>query len=444
VCASIGHRAGAQHCRLADDPRLGLGDFRRDQQRVGPRIAEHNRGRAVAAVRGYGDGMGDELAPLTIGVAEEALDDLRRRLTRARWPEPATVADWSQGVPVDWLRDLCEYWAHRYDWRRLETRLNALPQFTTELDGVDVHFVHLRSPHPDALPLILTHGWPGSVVEFLDVLDPLVDPVAHGGDPGDAFDVVCPSLPGFGFSAKPAEPGWGPARIARAWSVLMTRLGYKRFGAQGGDWGSAVTTALAAQQPERLVGIHLNFVPPGTRDQSTTDDLTDFERQSLADIGYHLEWGSGYALQQATRPQTLAYGLADSPVGQCAWIAEKYWAWTDHDGDPLDALSRDQMLDNISVYWHTSTAASSARIYWEDGFARPSGRGARRQPEPLAVPVGVSVFPREIFRPSRRWCERSYPDLRFYDQPDRGGHFAAFEQPELFVDQVRRAFRSMR
>ncbi|WP_020576751.1 epoxide hydrolase family protein [Actinopolymorpha alba] len=387
--------------------------------------------------------MGGELTPFTVSVAEDSLDDLRQRLARARWPEPATVADWNQGVPLDWLRDLCEYWERRYDWRRLEAQLNALPQFTTELDGLDVHFVHLRSPQPDALPLILTHGWPGSVVEFLDVLAPLADPGAHGGDAGDAFHVVCPSLPGFGFSAKPTEPGWGPARIAQAWSALMTRLGYERFGAQGGDWGSAVTAELAIQRPERLVGIHLNMLPIGGREQSTTEDVTDFERQSLADAAYFQEWGSGYALEQATRPQTAGYGLVDSPVGQCAWIAQMYWAGTDHNSDPLEALSRDQMLDNISVYWHTATAASSARIYWEQGFARPSGRGARH-PEALVVPVGFSVFPREIFRPSRRWCERYFTDLRFYEQLPRGGHFAAFEQPELFVDQVRRAFRTMR
>jgi pimeloyl-ACP methyl ester carboxylesterase len=381
--------------------------------------------------------------PFRIDVADDALDDLRQRLARTRWPEPATVPDWTQGVPLDWLRDLCGYWAGGYDWRRLEARLNGLPQYTTELDGLDVHFVHLRSPHPDALPLVMTHGWPGSVVEFLDVLAPLADPVAHGGNAEDAFHVVCPSLPGFGFSGRPTGGGWAPDRVARAWSALMGRLGYERFGAQGGDWGSAVSIALARQQPERLVGIHLNYapIPP---DPSTMDDLTDFERRSLTDIGNHLEWGAGYALLQATRPQTVGYALVDSPVGQCAWIAEKYWAWTDHDGDPLTALSRDQMLDNISVYWHTATAASSARIYWEDGFARPSNRERRRSPEPLAVPVGVSVFPREILRPSRRWVERFYPDLRFYEQPDRGGHFAAFERPDLFVDQVRRAFRSFR
>ncbi len=388
--------------------------------------------------------MSEQVTPFKISVAEDALDDLRQRLTRARWPEPPTVPDWSQGVPVDWLRDLCGYWADRYDWRRLESRLNALPQFTTELDGVTVHCVQVASPHPGALPLILTHGWPGSVVEFLDVIGPLADPVAHGGDAADAFHVVCPSLPGFGFSGKPAQPGWGPERIARAWSVLMSRLGYERFGAQGGDWGSAVTATIAAQQPERVVGIHLNYVPWPARARPAMEDLTDAERQALADIEYHQEWGSGYALQQATRPQTLGYGLTDSAVGQCAWIAEKYWAWTDHHGDPLDALSRDQMLDNVSVYWHTATAASSARIYWENGFARPSKRRARTEPQPLAVPVGVSVFPREIVRPSRRWCEEYYADLRFFEELDRGGHFAAFEQPELFVDQVRRAFRSMR
>jgi pimeloyl-ACP methyl ester carboxylesterase len=387
--------------------------------------------------------MSDEVVPFQLHVAEEALDDLRQRLARTRWPEPATAPAWRQGVPVDWLRELCRYWANGYDWRRLEARLNALPQFMSQVDGVDIHFVHLRSPHPAALPLVLTHGWPGSVVEFLDVLAPLADPVAHGGEESDAFHVVCPSLPGFGFSGKPAEPGWGPARIARAWSRLMDRLGYRRFGAQGGDWGSAVTMSLAEQQPDRLAGIHLNYAPVG-RDRSTMDDLTDFERKSLADLEEHLEWGSGYALQQATRPQTLGYALVDSPVGQCAWIAEKYWAWTDHGGDPIEALSRDQMLDNISVYWHTSTAASSARIYWEDGFARPSGRRDRRGPARLAVPAGVSVFPREIVRPSRRWCARYFPDLRFYQQLDRGGHFAAFEQPALFVDQVRQAFRTMR
>jgi pimeloyl-ACP methyl ester carboxylesterase len=253
--------------------------------------------------------------------------------------------------------------------------------------------------------------------------------------------VVCPSLPGFGFSGKPTGTGWNPRRIAAAWAELMARLGYDRYGAQGGDWGSAITTTLATLYPDRLAGIHINFA---RLQPSTMDDLTEFEQRSLAALGEHQEWGMGYSLQQATRPQTLGYGLVDSPVGQCAWIAEKYWAWTDHDGDPLSALDRDQMLDNISVYWHTGTAASSARIYWEDGFARPSNRNRVRQMKPLDVPVGVSVFPREIVRPSRRWCEHVYPDLRHYAQLDRGGHFAAWEQPDLFVDEVRQAFRTMR
>jgi epoxide hydrolase len=382
--------------------------------------------------------MGSDVREYRVEVTDAELADLRQRLARARWPEPATVPQWEQGVPVEWLRDLCGYWADGYDWRRLEARLNALPQFTTELDGIDVHFIHLRSPHPDALPLIMTHGWPGSVVEFLDVIGPLADP----GPGGEAFHVVCPSLPGFGFSGKPAEPGWGRPRIARAWAELMARLGYDRFGAQGGDWGSGVSSTLAELYPDRLVGIHLNFAPVGPP-TPVPDDLTDAERRTLADFAEYREWGTGYSLQQATRPQTLGYALIDSPVGQCAWIAEKYWAWSDHDGDPFSALTRDQMLDNVSVYWHTGTAASSARIYWEDGFARPSNRNRAAQQQ-LHVPVGVSVFPREQIRPSRRWCERVYPDLRFFEEPDRGGHFAAFEQPGIFADQVTRAFRTMR
>ncbi|HKT03983.1 MAG TPA: epoxide hydrolase [Rugosimonospora sp.] len=384
------------------------------------------------------------MRPITIEVPDSALADLRERLARARWPEPATVPDWGQGVPDGWLRELCGYWADGYDWRALEARLNAVPQFLTELDGVDIHVLHARSPVAGALPLVLTHGWPGSVVEFLDVLGPLSDPVAHGGAAQDAFHVVCPALPGFGFSGKPAQPGWGLDRIAAAWAGLMSRLGYERFGAQGGDWGAGVTTSLARQFPDRLVGIHLNYAPWPVAARSTGDDLTEDERDCLAAAAEFQEWGAAYALQQGTRPQTLGYGLTDSPVGQCAWIAEKFWAWTDHAGDPLQALSRDRMLDNISLYWHTASAASSARIYWEDGFVRPSRRAAGARAEPPAVPVGVSVFPREILRPSRRWCEAYYPDLRFYERLDRGGHFAAFEQPELFVDQVRRAFRTMR
>ena len=374
-------------------------------------------------------------------IEDRALADLRERLTRTRWPERETVEDWSQGVPLAWLQALCRHWREGYDWRRCEARLNALPQFTTEIDGLDVHFVHVRSPHADALPLVLTHGWPGGVVEFLDVVGPLTDPVAHGGDARDAFDVVCPSLPGYGFSGKPTTHGWDVTRTADAWHELMRRLGYGRYAAQGGDWGSLVTLALAQRHAASLAGIHLNFLAtwpdPG-------DEIDDYERRSAEDWAEHLEWGRGYSTQQATRPQTLGYALSDSPAGQCAWIAEKFWAWTDHDGDPTSAIDRDRMLDVISLYWLTASAASSARMYWETGRLRQPD-GSRQQWEaPLAVPAALSIFPREIIRPARRSCERLFADLRFYEQLGRGGHFAAYEQPGLFVDQVRRGLRTMR
>jgi epoxide hydrolase len=387
--------------------------------------------------------MSDAVTPFRVRIGDDQLDELRRRLAAARWPEPATVSDWSQGVPVDWLRELCAYWQDGYDWRRCEARLNEFPQFTTEVDGLGIHFIHVQSPSPDALPLVMTHGWPGSVVEFLGVIAPLADPAAHGGDAADAFHVVCPSLPGYGFSDKPAEAGWDIDRIADAWAALMARLGYQRYGAQGGDWGAAVSATLGGRDPDHVVGVHTNmaFVGP---DPDTFDDLTEFEQRSLADLGDTAEWGLGYASEQSTRPQTVGYGLVDPPVGPRAWIAEKYWAWTDHDGDPTSALTRDQMLDNITVYWLTKSAASSARLYWESGWSRPSGQARLTSGDVSTVPMGISIFPREILRPSRRWCEKRFSDLRFYEQPERGGHFAAWEQPELFVDQVRRAFRTMR
>jgi epoxide hydrolase len=387
--------------------------------------------------------MPDAVTPFRVEVGDDQLDDLCRRLAGARWPEPAPVTDWSQGVPVDWLRDLCAYWQEGYDWRRCEKRLADFPQFTTELDGLGIHFLHVQSPSPDALPLVMTHGWPGSVVEFFDVIGPLADPASHGGDPADAFHVVCPSLPGYGFSDKPAEPGWDIDRIADAWGALMARLGYDRYGAQGGDWGAFIPSTLGKRDSEHVTGVHVNMAIVGP-DAETMNDLTEFEQRSLADLGEMFEWGTGYAIEQGTRPQTVGYGLVDSPVGQAGWIAEKYWAWTDHDGDPTSALSRDQMLDNITLYWLTATAASSARLYWESGWARPSAQSRMASASTIATPTGISIFPREIMRPSRRWCEKRYTDLRFYEQPDRGGHFAAWEQPELFVDQVRRAFRTMR
>jgi pimeloyl-ACP methyl ester carboxylesterase len=293
----------------------------------------------------------------------------------------------------------------------------------------------VRSPEPDALPLVLTHGWPGSVVEFLDVIGPLTDPRAHGGDPADAFDVVAPSLPGYGWSDKPALAGWKVERIAGAWDDLMVRLGYERYGAQGGDWGASVTASMAVLRPERLAGIHVNMPTVGP-DRDTLGDLTPDEQKALDDLSRHTSEGMGYSTQQSTRPQTLGYGLTDSPAGQCAWIAEKFWAWTDNDGHPEDALSRDQILDNVSVYWFTATAASSARLYWESFGERSSA--------PITVPSGISIFPREIIRPSRRWAERRFKDLRWYETLERGGHFAAFEEPDLFVDQVRGFFRTVR
>ncbi|MDD9370267.1 MAG: epoxide hydrolase, partial [Acidimicrobiales bacterium] len=367
-------------------------------------------------------------------IGDDAIADLRDRLARTRWPEPETVDDWSQGVPLAYMRDLCDYWADGYDFG-LADRVNAFPQFRTTVDGLGIHFLHVQSPESDALPLLLTHGWPGSVVEFLDVIGPLTDPRAHGGDPADAFHVVVPSLPGYGWSAKPSRSGWKVDRIARAWDDLMARLGYDRYVAQGGDWGATVTDSLAVERPEHLVGVHVNMPVVGP-DRDTLGDLTDAEQRTLDDMAEHRATGTGYSTQQSTRPQTLGYGLTDSPAGQCAWIIEKFWAWTDNDGDPPDALTRDQMLDNVSLYWFTATAASSARLYWESLRERSSA--------PIAVPSGISIFPGEIYRPSRRWAERRYTDLRWYETLDRGGHFAAFEQPATYVDQVRGFFRIVR
>ena len=386
--------------------------------------------------------MSDEIAPFRIEIPDAELDDLRRRLRNARWPERETVEDWSQGVPLAYLRELCGYWADAYDWRATEARLNALPQFRTELDGLAIHLLHVRSPHDDALPLVITHGWPGSIVEFLKVLGPLTDPTAHGGEPGDAFHVVCPSLPGYGFSDKPASPGWGIERIARAWASLMARLGYERYGAQGSDWGTSISASIGQQDAEHVAGIHLTppLAPP---DPDTFDDLTEREQAALASLEHSAEWDAGYSTEHSTRPQTIGYALVDSPVALCAWIVEKLWAWTDCDGHPERALTRDEMLDNLMLYWLPRTGASSARLYWESirtvnewisGTARDT----------VEVPTGCAIFPKELQRPSRRWAEKRFLDIRRWSEPDRGGHFAAFEQPELFVDEVRAFFRLVR
>ena len=381
------------------------------------------------------DEMTQKIRPFRIDVSDAVLADLRARLRNTRWPEAELVADWSQGAPLAWIQDICRYWAEDYDWRAREHRLNRFDQYITEIDGLDIHFMHVRSPHPQAMPLLITHGWPGSVVEFHKVIAPLTDPTAHGGHATDAFHVVCPSLPGFGFSGKPKTTGWGVDRIAQAWATLMDRLGYARYGAQGGDWGSAVTSSLGAQDPEHCAGIHITLAM-GTKPQ-TAGEPSPEEARALAGIKHYADWDSGYSKQQATRPQTLGYGLTDSPAGQAAWILEKFWAWTDCDGHPENILGRDELLDNLMLYWVTASATSSARLYWESF-------GGRRANRVVTIPTGVAVFPKEIVAPVRAWMSKDFSDIRHWTEMPKGGHFAAFEQPELFVADVRAFFRTLR
>ena len=379
--------------------------------------------------------MTDTIRPFRIAVPDEVLQDLRARLRSTRWPEAEPVNDWSQGVPLAWLREVCRYWAEDYDWRAREAALNRFDQFVTTIDGLDLHFVHVRSPHADAMPLILTHGWPGSIVEFHKVIEPLTNPTAFGGDAADAFHLVCPSLPGYGFSGKPATTGWGVDRIAQAWAVLMARLGYPRYGAQGGDWGSAVTAALGGLDPAHCAGIHLTMASE-TRPR-VEGEPTEQEQRALRGLEFYRRWDSGYSKQQSTRPQTLGYGLTDSPAGQAAWILEKFQAWTDCDGHPENVLARDELLDNVMLYWVTASAASSARLYWES-----FGKGGQRPP--VDVPTGVAAFPKEIVPPVRKWMEPRFRNITHWSEMPRGGHFAAFEQPEAFVAEVRAFFRTLR
>lgn len=376
-----------------------------------------------------------EVCTFTLAIPQDQLDDLNARLDRTRWPEREAVDDWSQGTPLGALQDFVGYWRHEYDWRRCEARLNALGQFVTEIDGLDVHFLHVRSPHPEATPLVLTHGWPGSVIEFMGVIEQLADPVRFGGRAEDAFHVVAPSLPGFGFSGKPTRTGWGVERIGRAWGALMARLGYARWFAQGGDWGSAVTTAIGVQQVAGCAGIHLNM-PIGRPEPDDLANPTPAELKALGALKHYQDWDSGYSTQQRTRPQSVGYGLVDSPVGLAGWIYEKMWAWTDNTGRPEDALSRDAMLDNLMLYWLPATGASSARLYWESfgSFA----------PQQVTLPVAVSAFPKEILPTPRKWAERNFPNLVHWGDMERGGHFAAWEQPEAFVRELRAAFGKMR
>lgn len=374
------------------------------------------------------------IEPFKIAVPDDVLEDLQARLANTRWPEAELVDDWSQGVPLSYVQEVCEYWATSYDWRARERALNRFDQFTTEIDGLDVHFIHMRSPHPDAMPLIITHGWPGSIVEFHKVLEPLVDPVAFGGDAADAFHVVAPSLPGYGFSAKPTETGWGVDKIASVFAELMSRLGYERYGAQGGDWGSAVTTAIGGLDPDHCAGIHVTLAM--LAGPKIDGDPTPEEQRAIDGAKYYKRWDSGYSTEQATRPQTVGYGLVDSPAGQAAWILEKFWAWTDCEGHPENVLSRDELLDNVMLYWINGNGASSARLYWE------SFRGGTRHT--VTIPSGFGVFPKEIVPPVRKWVEPSFTNIIHWNEFDRGGHFAAFEVPEAFVGEIREFFRRVR
>src|SRR5260221_4563065 len=378
-----------------------------------------------------------DVTPFKVDVPQAALDDLKERLANTRWPSKEPVTDWSQGVPLTKARSLVEYWRTRYDWRPVEISLNALPQFRTQIDGLGIHFIHVRSKHENALPIMLTHGWPGSIIEFMQVVGPLVDPTAHGGKADEAFHVVIPSLPGFGFWDKPPEPGWGLPGIAGGWAVLMARLGYSHYVAQGGDWGAGVTSWMARQQPAGLVAIHLNLPilfpppPPPPGGYSAT------EQPALAQLGKYASDGSAYSSIQATRPQTLGCGLADSPVGQAMWIYEKFQAWSDNKGDPTEAISLDHMLDDITLYWLTDTAASSARLYYES-FAKDFSR------MPLELPVAVSIFKGDFFTPPKVWGEETYSKLFYWNDVPNGGHFAALEQPDLFVAELRKSFAQVR
>jgi epoxide hydrolase len=382
--------------------------------------------------------MPSEPVPFRIDVADEVLDDLRRRLHATRWPERELVDDWSQGTPLGYVQDVCATWADDYDWREREALLNRFDQFTLRVDGLSdpgIHFVHARSPHPDALPLLISHGWPGSIVEFQKVIGPLTNPTEHGGDAVDAFHVVAPSLPGYGFSGKPLTTGWGVPRIGEALADLMATIGYDRYVAQGGDWGSAVTTWIGATDVEHCIAIHTNLAM-GARPK-VDGEPTPEEQRALAGLAHYAEWDSGYSKQQSTRPQSVGYGLVDSPAALAGWVLEKFWAWTDCDGHPENVLSRDELIDNLMLYWVNGTGASSARLYWES-----FGKGPR--PEPVTIPSGFAVYPKEIVPPVRAWVEGLFTDIRHWREQPRGGHFAAFEVPDLFVDDLRACFAQFR
>jgi pimeloyl-ACP methyl ester carboxylesterase len=389
-----------------------------------------------------------DIRPFQVEIADNRIDDLRRRIDATRWPSKELVDDRSQGVQLKTLKALADYWTSDYDFGRVADRLNALPQFTTEIDGVDVHFIHVRSDHEDALPLIMTHGWPGSVIELLETIGPLTDPAAHDGRAEDAFHLVLPSLPGYGFSGEPAEIGWYTGRVAQAWAELMHRLGYTRYVAQGGDQGAAVTDDLAHQGPEGLIGVHLNLLRTALGSTEGLPADSDDERAALDAVKTFRTSGFGYFLEQSTRPQTIGYALLDSPVALAGWMldhdTDSYYKISRAfvDGEPTGGLTRDHILDNITLYWLTATGASAARSYWEGG--RAAALAAGQTPPPVSLPVGFTTFPGEIFRAPRSWVEKSYPNVVYFNEAEKGGHFAAWEEPELFSQELRAAFGSLR
>jgi pimeloyl-ACP methyl ester carboxylesterase len=390
-----------------------------------------------------------EIRPFRIDMTDEAIADLRRRIAATRWPTKELVADRSQGVQLATLQELARYWTTDYDWRKCEAELNALPQFKTEIDGVDVHFIHVKSPHGDALPLIITHGWPGSVIELLGVIGPLTDPTAHGGSAEDAFHLVIPSLPGYGLSAEPTEVGWNPGHMARAWEELMKRLGYTRYVAQGGDVGAFVTDAMGRQAPEGLLGIHLNLLQTALLGASPPAE-SEKERAAIDALATFTTSGRGYFIEQATRPQTIGYALLDTPVALAAWMldhdTDAYYKISRAfvDGQPSGGLTRDHIVDNITLYWLTGTGTSAARSYWEVGRAAALAAAAGQAPPAVSVPVGFTTFPGEVIPAPRSWVEKVYPNLRYFNEAAKGGHFAAWEEPELFATEIRAAFRSLR
>ena len=385
----------------------------------------------------------EAIRPFTVAVPDAVLEDLRLRLARTRLPDELDGAEWDYGTPLGYLRELITYWRDEYDWRAQEARLNAFDQFRTRIDGIDVHFIHQRSPEPDALPLIITHGWPGSVVEFLEIIGPLSDPAAHGGRAEDAFHVVAPSIPGYGFSGHPRERGFGPEQAADVNAALMARLGYERYGLQGGDWGAIISRWHAFKHPELVAGLHLNMLiagpPPGVEDPEAGVPEAELQRMRER-TAFFQGPETGYSHIQGTKPQTLGYGLNDSPAGQAAWIVEKFRTWCDCEGHPETVFSRDDLLTNIMVYWLTESATSSARMYYESGLARAAGPG---QPGRVEAPTAGAIFPHELFYTPRAWAEAHYNLVRWTEMP-RGGHFAAMEQPELFVDDVRAFFAELR